>query len=321
MRFNAIFKTLILVGAAGIVSLSAFSPLIAQSPPPPDGGGGGGGGSCNQCSILGSILDKVNDLPKALVSLGAFTSAWMDPDGSDATAKMQENFSKLGDFLSTDASDSIATQNTLNKWMLSNNGNNVYAFNAGMLPSAGEGYKPLTPKSIPYANDLSFTTLLGAPIINDPRKDVDSMTNYIMNASGSNMYHVTPGNSWQGKEESQRRYQNFYNTVMAATSFNNYILTFYATDKGKYNNLQNALIKQASDPKDWFAKVSSENIGFVLRQLLMYQSQIFVLLTELVETQKQMVSAQAMNTAVLVAMNQINENAMTAYAKGENPSF
>lgn len=306
MRFNQVKKILILMGAAGMVSLSAISPLRAQA-------------GLGDTAILAAILDRVNNLPKALEGIGTLTAAWMDPDTSDASIAMQGNFSQLGDLLSADTTQSLTTQGSLNTFLLSNNGDNIYSFNAGVDPTTDPGYKPVTPKTLPYANDLAFTSVLGTPVIKETRKGVDSSMNYIMNASGSNIAHVIPGISWQGKIESQRRYQSFYNTVMAATSYNNYILSYYATDKGQFNTLQNTLIKQASDPKTWFAKVSSENIGFVLRQLLMYQSQIFVLLTEVVEGQKQMVSAQAMNTAVLIAINQINEGAMAAYADNKTP--
>jgi hypothetical protein len=63
----------------------------------------------------------------------------------------------------------------------------------------------------------------------------------------------------------------------------------------------------------------SEKIGYVLRQILLYQSQTFVLMTQIVQLQKQMVSAQVMTNATLVAVNQVNERVLAADAQGVQP--
>lgn len=296
MAFNHAKKILIILGAAGLVGLSALSPLKGQT-----------SGSLDIVVILQQILAKVNNLP-------SFMSDWQNTDSSDTSANMQANFTQLGQLLPQDLNTQVSLQTSLNNAFLGNDGNNVYAFNGGTAPT---GAAPTT-KTFPYANDLVYSSLLGAPLFpKDPRPNTDYAMNYVLNASGSNLYHPMPGGGWGGSLAAQRRYQGFYNTIMAVTSFNNFILSKNYADKAQFNTLQTTLIQQASDPANWFAKVGSEQIGFVMRQLLMYQSQIFVLLTEMIQLQKEMVSAQAMNTAALVAANSMTESTMINFAKGQ----
>jgi hypothetical protein len=297
MAFNYAKKILILAGAAIFVSLSFLSPLKGQA----------ASSDAQVVALLQQILAKVNNLP-------TYITAWTTTDSSEASANMQANFTQLGQLLPQDLNTQVSLQSTLNNNFLSNDGNNVYAFNGGTAPTAAAP----TAKTFPYANDLVYSSLLGAPIYSkDPRPNTDYAMNYVMNASGANLYHPMPGGGWGGSQAAQRRYQTFYNTVMAATSFNNFILSKNYADKAQFNTLQTTLIQQATDPGNWFAKVGSEQIGFVLRQLLMYQSQTFVLLTEMIQMQKEMVSAQAMNTATLIAVNQMNESSMINFAKGQ----
>lgn len=316
MRFNEVKKILVLMVVAITISISCIFPLRAQT------------ASNNIAAILNQILQRVNNLPASLVSLGAFMSAWMDPDTSPPTSAMQQSFTQLGSLITQNSTTQDSLQTSLNAKLLNNDGSNVYnANNTGGMASISKD--PATPTSLKYANDLVYSSLLDAPFFaKDPRageapgenKKIDSSLNYILNAGGLNLYHKRPGGG-QGSAESKTRYQGFYNTIMAATSFNGYVLSNVYADKSQFTTLQQALIKQATDPKDWFAQVSSENIGFVLRQLLLYQSQIFVLLTQSLQLQKQMVAAQAMNTSVLIAVNQLNENTMASSARGENPSL
>lgn len=316
MSFDRVKKVCVLLGAATLISFSALSPLKAQS----------GGGDI--AAILTQILDRVNNLPAALVNLGAYTAAWMNADDgkNSPTPALQGTFTQLGNLFTTDITTQNSLQSTLNTNLLSNDGSNAATFNTGSSASASS--TPATPTTFPFANDLVYSSLLDAPFFaKDPRasgsqnKKVDSALNYIMNASGLNLAHVKPGNNWQGSPDSLQRYQAVYNTLMAATSFNGYALSNAYADKNQFTTLQQTLIQQATDPKNWFAQVSSENIGLVLRQLLLYQSQTFVLLSQTIQFQKQMVTAQAMNTAVLMAMNQTNERLLVSSAKGEKPSL
>ena len=130
-----------------------------------------------------------------------------------------------------------------------------------------------------------------------------------------------PGNNWQGSKNSVDKYSNYYNTIMSVESFNGYILSNQYADGAQFNNLQNTLIKQASDGQSWFSQVATENMSTVLRQILMYESQVFVLLSQLVQTQRQMVTAQAMTNTLLIAVNQNNETQLVASAQNVRPSL
>lgn len=312
MGFNWIKKMLILVASAGLISLS-FAPTVKAQVDLP---------------LLGSILAVLTDIDNKLADIDnkvgsiltaftSYTSAWTNPDTTDTSTTLQGSFNQMGTLMN--ALNTPSTQlPTLNSNMLGNQGNNVFSANSGSKPTL----TAITATSLPYANDLLYSTLLGQPIIGkDTRAGVDSSLNFIQNASGANIYHVMPGGGWNGSVASQQRYQAVYNTIVAATSYNNYVLSNLYTDKTQFSSLQQTLIQESTDQANWFAKVSSENIGVVLRQILMYQSQVFVLLTQMVQLQKQMVSVVAMNTAVSIAGNQMNESTMASSAQGKRPSM
>lgn len=242
-----------------------------------------------------AILQKMNNIPAYLSAIGQYVIAWMAPDDSDATGAMQGNFTTLGNLLIQDT----ATQNTLQSQL-----------NTDLLAGT-------TKTTLPYANDLVYSSILGAPFYNpDPRgASMVPQYNYIKNASGLTLNQVTPNPAWQGSKEAQLKYIHYYNTVMAIKSYNAYILSHQYADGKQFNDLQTTLITQASDPTAWFANVASENIGWVLRQMLMYQSQSFVLLSELVKTERQMLTAQAMTNAAVIAVGSINDNTIVHSAQ------
>lgn len=308
MGFNWVKKIFVLATAAILISLSFISPTKAQLDLP---------ALASIISILTDIDHRVEKLPTALDGLNTYIAAWTNPDTTDTSISLQGNLNQLGSLmnkLNTPSSQLPA----LDASLLGNQGNNVFSLNSGAKPSLSA----ITASSFPYANDLLYSTLLGQPIISkDVRAGVDSSLNYVQNASGANIYHVMPSGGWNGPASSQQRYQALYNTLMAATSYNNYLLSNLYSDKTQFSTLQQTLIQESSDQANWFAKVSSENIGVVLRQILMYQSQVFVLLTQMIQLQKQTVSAIAMNTAVAIANNQLNENTLASAAQGKRPQL
>jgi len=313
MRFMNIKKIAILCTAASIVSLTYIPSVIAQG---------------DASVYLQQIADNtkktaanLENIPTFLQNIGRFIDAWMNPDDSDATITMQKNFTELGNLFTSTVDKQKALQASLNSSLLNNEkGRNVFKVNSGDPITLGIATKT----TLAYANDLVYSTLLNNPFFPDDSrkaKKVDPALNYIKNASGMNIYHVLPEGSWQGKEEAQIRYQSFFNVVNAVESFNSYVLSNQYEERNQFNDAQTKLIAQASDPTTWFTKVGSENIGFVLRQLLIYQSQIFILLTESLKLQKQMVTAQVMTNTLLIATNQTNENMMLSYAMGERPQL
>jgi hypothetical protein len=250
-----------------------------------------------------SILQKVDTLPTILEKLGQFIDAWLNEDDSDTTANIVPTFTDLGKLLNDNLTKQKSMQNQLNTDLLGD----------------------ITATTLPSANDLLYSNILIKPpdekffFDPDPRKkdgDVNPQYNYIKNASGINIRHTLPGTGWSGTQEDQVRYRTYYNTVMAVASYNGYVLSNQYTDGSQFNNLQQKLIDQASDADKWFAIVASEKIGFVLRQLLIYQSQIFVVLTQLVQTQKQMATAQVMTNALLIAGGMSDESLFLSKAQG-----
>jgi len=281
-------------------------------------GGGGGGAPTSIERILlqilaltkivstnvSSILVAVNNLPNYILNLTA-------SDTTKTTASLQQNFTQLGNFLLTSSDDKVksALMRNLNINLVTGNVNNP---NPNALPT--------------NSNDLVYTSLLNEPLLaTDPRNvkgqpPVNYQYNYLKNASGISLVHETPTGNWQGAIQAQITYQNYYNTVVAAESFSAYILSQQYLEANQFNVIQRNLISQASDPKAWFAQVASENLGVVFRQMLMYVSQIFILLTQLTQSQRQMVTAQAMTNTLLIANNITNEGILSSKAQGIRPS-
>ena len=134
-----------------------------------------------------------------------------------------------------------------------------------------------------------------------------------------NITHTIPGPNWRGTEENKQKYLSYYSSISAIQTFNGYLLSqLYAdyVNGRQYTQQQTALIQQASS-SDWFTHVASESIGVVLRKILMYNSQLYVLMTELVQTQKQLLSAQAMTNTLLIIGNQFTENQLISKATGQ----
>lgn len=275
-------------------------------------------------TYLRIIAENTTTMVQQLNELPSYLKAWMSPDNSNATATLQGGFTQLGNLLNQDMSTQASLQTTLNSDLLNNDGSNILNSNIGQANVTGIANEI----SLPYANDLIYSTLLGSPYYaKDPRtkegqkSNINSPYNYIKNASGLNLFHQIPAPGWRGSQGARLRYQNYFNTVTAVESFNAYTLSHQYADGNQFNSLQNTLITQATDPTKWFAQVASENIGFVLRQLLLYESQIFVLLTQLIQLEKQAVTAHVMTNALLISINQTTENVMVANAQGQQPTL
>ena len=153
------------------------------------------------------------------------------------------------------------------------------------------------------------------PLAGDPKYD------YIKNAAGLNIQHF-PSGSYRFEPtkivNAKQRYTDYYNTIMAIESFDAYLLSNHyidATQGTPLTTLQAAMVEQAGK-EDWFKQVASQAIGAVLRQILLYDSQSFVVLTEILRTSKQMLAAQAMANTLLIVNNQENERSMLKAAQG-----
>lgn len=239
-------------------------------------------------------------------TLGVLTilNSWILPDNSDSTANLQSGFANVTNITLQNSAAQIALQKQLSQDYLT--GVNL--------------------QNIPYVNDFTFQTMLGQPYANpDPRKkeneNINPAYNYIKNAAGLNIKHRTPNDNWKGSDKDKENYQNFYTTISSIQMYSAYLLSQLYTDSVNGNQLtqqQNTLMQQASN-SNWFAEVASENIGFVLRQILMYNSQSYVLLTQLLQAQKQALAAQAMTNTLIVLGNQFNETQLVSKATGTTP--
>lgn len=176
-------------------------------------------------------------------------------------------------------------------------------------------------------NDLTYTTFLNTPYFSpDPRSTNDTPYTpqmaayaYTKNASAVTIPHLAPQNTWTGRANDQVRYSTAYNTVMAVQSFNAYVLSqLYSeyNDGSPLTTAQTNLITMASG-SSWFATVASENIGYVLRQLLMFSSQEFVLLNQLYNTENKLLEVQAMTNSLLIVQNMTNEGLLITRASGQ----
>lgn len=249
------------------------------------------------------ILQKVDMLPGMILIMLQNTLNWMAADKSDATANLQVSFTNMGNGIFNNITEQNTLQQKLNTLLI---GSNL--------------------QKLPFANDLVYSSILGLPFIPDPRNppgtipQVNPPFNYIVNAAGLTIPHVPPENWTGGDDIDKTKYLAYYNAVMSIQSFNGYVLSKQYLEGNTFNTTQQALLLTLKDPAAWFTKIASEEMSVVVRQLLLIESQTFVLLSQLVQTQKQMVTAQAMTNTLLIASNQLNESVLLSKAKNTTPT-
>jgi len=295
--FQSIKKFLVLIAAGLLFTFAAPQLLFAQE------------GGADYLAIIAKntteILQKVNGIPTYINKMLEFILSWMAVDDSDDTATMQSRFSALGTgFLNT-----ATAQNNYQRQIAAD----LVDQPVGDFTSPANSPKILG--LLPRVNDIMYSSLLGqkpAP------KGPFSAYNFVKHAAGVNFNHDIPRQNWQGTADAKGNYTAYYNTMIAIESFNSYVLSSLAAESESKNTnkaLQNQLVEQASS-SSWIAKIASEELGKVLRQILMFQSQNYVLMTEMQQTQKQLLTAVAMNNTLLILNNQLNESLMVSKAKG-----
>lgn len=266
------------------------------------------------------MLQSINDIPTYLDKLTELAISWLDKDKTQFTADIQSNFAAFGDLLvkDSDKQNSLDMQQKLTADLFSLDDTQKAQLLADLNKS-----NPKILSSIKNINELSYGTVLGVKPLAKVTAGSDPY-NYIVNASGISLLHLPIDASWvpkKGKigEYYTNRYARYFNTVKSVESFNGYVLSNLYADylNGyKFTTLQTTLIGQASK-SDWFSKVAGEeNLGVLMRQLLLFQSQTYVLLAQMVQTQKQMLSAQVMTNAILIANNSFTETQLVKDAGG-----
>lgn len=267
----------------------------------------------NTGNILTAVTDTSNPVVQAIVTaLSMITSPDNATNPATPTPTLQTNFTAYVNGVSTSNSAQLSLQHALESDFFGTS---------------------VTTTTLPYANDLAMSSMLAllggsnqlyfAP---DPRGTssggvtLDPAYNFVKNAAGLNISHVIPSPTWKGHAVDQSRYAVYYNTVSAVQTFNAYLLSEAYNDfKTQLNSLQTTLINQASDAKTWFATVTTENIGAVLRQSLMYQSQNYILTVQLLQEEKKILAAEAINTAMAIAAGSSGEALLMSRAINPTP--
>jgi hypothetical protein len=249
------------------------------------------------------LAEKIEEsITLALVYLNEWLITPDAANNQDTTARLQSDFSTYTNTILSTTQINNTLQSGLTKAFLG-----PYA----------------TPEVLPFANDITYQTLLGFPYYSkDPRETeegTDPARNYIFNAAGLRLNHAIPRPDWKGTDASKQKYQDFYKTVSAIQTFNIHVLgELYADYKngGAASAQQASLIQQASN-SDWFSVVASEHIGLVLRQILMYNAQMLVVATQILQTQKELLASQAMTNSLMILNNQGNETVLLKTATGQ----
>lgn len=241
-------------------------------------------------------LVKLNAFPTYVEKMIEYTLNMQKSDTSAETAAMQEQFALTGKGIADNANAQNLGIVELDKKLLGGNAKDV--------PNA---------RSLYYSSLLGYNVEIPGEVAVDPTKPTDPALDFIKNASGYTIRHKAPSGTWGGDRDSIARYMAYYYTVIPAQSYGAYILSNqYAETKQNKNGLTNAqmaLVAKASG-SDWFTKIASEEIGVVLRQILMFESQNYVLNTQLLQTQKQLLTAQVMTNGILIAGFQADEKKM-----------
>lgn len=238
--------------------------------------------------LLGIYLAPLNQLATTLLASDNSSS---DPvDWSTNWSTEQNSFANL-------------SSNTLN------NEAYTYDMQTQLLTTFFGGSISATAPNPANLNDITYTTLLGIPLVSpDPRENVNSAVNYLSNASGLSLPFVIPGTGWRGDEAAQTKYSNFYNTVTSVQTYNAYVLSrLYQDSQHPDAPLRRQLITQSSN-SNWFSSVITNDLGWVLRQILLYNSQIYVVMDQLLQTQKQMLAATAMTNTLFIANSQFQSD-------------
>ncbi len=256
------------------------------------------------------ILNVVNNIPQYMVTFTTYMSNWTDADGSSdsLTGTLQGYFSAVG----TAVSGNLTTQNNQQMQITAD----MLGINVNDLTNPKNSPAVLTTDNLPQVNSLAFSTLLtGQPLV---AKGSYGPYDYMKNAAGFALIHDTPNDAWSGNVVAKARYKGYFNTIMSVASYDAYLLSSLwaeVTNGSPLTAAQSNLLAQASS-SGWLQQVASEEIGLVLRQLLMFESQNYVLQTQILQTQKQQLLATAMTNTLLIAIGQQTESTLNNKAQG-----
>jgi|GEM_PF-1174133 hypothetical protein len=317
MRFISIKRMSMFFSLAFVMSMFTVGTVQAAETTPSSTGGASCTGTDCLPPILQNttgILSAVSNIPKYLQKMVEFALNWEAKDDSTYTSQMQAYFDTLGKNVSQNNQAQLSAQQQLIATIVNQP---LTSFSP-----ASNSPKPAILGPLPNINDLAYSSMLGFPPVtkNAPAYNPINFVNY---AGGAGLPHALPtapaGGAGINASPYLLTYQAYYNTVVSIESFNGFVLSGLAADSAngpKSNtNIQNTLIAQASN-SNWIANIASEELGKVLRQILVFQSQTYVLMTQLLQTQKQLLTASVMTNTLLIANNRTNECVMAAKAQG-----
>lgn len=183
----------------------------------------------------------------------------------------------------------------------------------GMDISSFSGKDPSVLKKVPNVNDLSYASLLGQPPVENASSDPYTFLKYT-----SGVYYRLPfiKKWWKGDEEAKDKYRAYFNTITAIKSFGSYVLSQLTFDAALKMNATRAELVSMASSSSWIAQVATEELGRVFRQILLFESQNFVLNTQIDKNLRNMVSLQAMTNTLLINLNALNEKTLTDAAQG-----
>lgn len=262
-----------------------------------------------------TILSSVSGIPQYISDMTKRFTNLLDVEGSTTISdqptnllipNMSTSFASLGQYMLQDfpAPGQALTGNQL-QLIADMYGIPISNFS---LP----GTSPNSPiVAFPNINNNSYSTMLGQPPVSTSPTPA---YNYVKNASGIMLFHILPNQAWQGDHDSIATYNAEYNTIMAIESFNGYVLNQQIADQASgLTTAQSSLVNQAS-ASNYLALVAGEDVGRVLREILIFNSQTYVLLTQLVQIQRQQLIAQTMTNSLLIINNQPNEVVISSKA-------
>lgn len=297
--YGTIKKCFILATAGSLAAIFYISPAKADAIDEPY--------LKNIQDYTNSILSAINNIPAYLAQITKMAASFMasdnasgDPIDWSGSWSSQQNLLVT---LNSNAVTNEANQYALQQTLLSN------FFGAKNVTAS-----PPTPYNM---NDLSYTTLLGQQLATSDPRTGDFAMNYLVNASGLGIPLEMPNDGWSGDKESKLNYKKFYNATTSIQTYNAFVLSrlYQESKTTNQNTTRMQLIAQSGSP-DWFSAIISNDLGWVLRQILLYNSQLFLLLDQLVQSQKQMTATLAMTNTLIMVSNQFQGNFLLQKAKG-----
>lgn len=240
----------------------------------------------------GQILTQIRDLTfHMLQKVHQTTMSWISSDDSLNSASVIPNNQYGFALLSAKYSEALGNQINLTQTL------STQYQTAGSTSAASAAN---TNTSLIYSSLLPQPGSTATPMTSQQKTALAQA--YISAAAGAGNFltpppPLTPAASGAGTQ----KYQSFYNTITAIESFDIYAISGLAA---QHDVLRNYLIQQATNSK-WFEQIATEPLGLVLRQILMYNSQLYVQLDRMLKVQQLQLAAQAMtNTLLIIQDNQ-----------------